>query len=72
MFRWIVNEIQDLLAWKECYNSIYKIENTIKDLREKVRDLQDFHQSLSQNKTTLKGLWLKIIREEVTDVQVME
>ena len=72
MYRWIVNEIQDLLAWKECYSAIYKIENTIKDLREKVKDLRDFHSSLSQNKTTLKGLWLKIIREEVTDVQVME
>jgi len=68
MYRWIVNEIQDLLAWKECYNAIYKIENTIKDLKEKVRDLREFHSSLSQGKTTLKGLWLKIIREEVTDM----
>ena len=48
--------------------AIYKIENTIKDLKEKVRDLREFHSSLSQGKTTLKGLWLKIIREEVTDM----
>jgi len=68
MYRWIVNEIQDLLAWKECYSAIHKIENTIKDLKEKVRDLREFHSSLSQGKTTLKGLWLKIIREEVTDM----
>lgn len=66
-----MNEIQDLLAWKECYGAIHKIENTVKDLREKIQDLREFHLALSQNKTTLKGLWLKIIREEVTDVQVM-
>jgi hypothetical protein len=57
-----------LLAWKECYSAIHKIENIIRETREKVKDLREFHLSLSQNKTTLKGLWLKIIREEVTDI----
>jgi len=57
-----------LLAWKECYGAIQKIENKLKDLGEKIKDLRDFHLSLTQNKLTLKGLWLKIIREEVTDV----
>jgi len=33
MYRWIVNEIQDLLAWKECYTSIHKIENIVKEER---------------------------------------
>lgn len=43
MMRWITTEVQELVAMKECIGSIQKIEEKLKDLREKLTDDREFY-----------------------------
>ena len=70
MMRWITQEVQDVLAIKDCFNALNRIDTKLKDLREKASDDRKLLQAQQNDKTTLRGLWNKIISKELTNEQL--
>ena len=41
MYRWILQEIQELNAMRDCTNGLTKIESIVKDLKAQIFDLRE-------------------------------
>ncbi len=70
MYSWILSEIQDLLAMKECIYGLRKVESKIAELKVEVQETRQFLQATQQNKTTIKGIWLFVTRREMTETEI--